>query len=457
MIVEQIQDLCGATDHISQPAIVGRDGIVAYEQLLLNAAALARNRGDLAGKLVAVTTTRLPEYLVALLALDQIGANVLIASDASAADLGRADEPAIDVVECWDAADIREFTDNGTSTANAAKSSPNANEPNDAECGSIVLFTSGTSGPPKPAVHTWQSLSATARTDMSFRHRRWLLSYHPGKFAGLQVIAQSLLSGGTLVVPDELTPASIANALTTHEVEFASGTPTFWRMVLGAIDSARFQANTLRQITLGGEPVNQVTLNALTEAFPGTRISHIYASTEMGVCFSVSDGREGFPQAWLEDAKSLPCDLRVAGDGELLIRSKNSMRGYLNKRIDRQDWFGSGDLVEVRGDRVVFAGRKSDTINVGGMKVQPLVVEAVIRSVPGVVEVRVYGVKSSMTGQLVAAEVQPDPRIDAKPLRGKIMRRCREKLAKHAVPAIVQFVEQIAATAAGKLSRTGQT
>jgi len=457
MISEQIKELFTTGDCHSRPAIVGRDGVVTYDQLLRDAETLARNRNDLKGKMLAVTTTRLREYLTALLALERMGASTVIASDASVKGLIDGEQPEIDVSEVWDEVTVRAVVDEAPPAPCTTTCFPKPNEAIDAAPGEVVLFTSGTSGPPKPAVHTWPSLSATARADEPFRHRRWLLSYHPGKFAGLQVIAQSLLSGGTLVVPDDQSPTAIANAITTHEVEFASGTPTFWRMVLGAMDDAEFRTTVLRQITLGGEPVNQITLDALKEAFPGTRISHIYASTEMGVCFSVSDGREGFPLVWTKNAESLPCELQIAEDGELLIRSKNSMQGYLDKRIDRQNWFASGDLVEIQGDRVVFAGRKSDTINVGGMKVQPLAVEAVVRTIVGVVDVRAFGIKSSMTGQLVAVEVQPDSAVDSKALRAEIMRQCREKLAKHAVPAMIQFAEQIAATSAGKLSRTGQT
>ena len=81
------------------------------------------------------------------------------------------------------------------------------------------------------------------------------------------------------------------------------------------------------QITLGGEAVDQDLLDRLHAAFPHARLTHIYASTEMGVCFSVRDGKAGFPADYLSD-RSLPCQLRIASDGELEIRSKRAMVGY---------------------------------------------------------------------------------------------------------------------------------
>ena len=105
-------------------------------------------------------------------------------------------------------------------------------EPDSAGEGRLVLFTSGTSGRPKPAVHTWRSLAAAVRQEDRFADRCWMLTYEPSKFAALQVILQALLTGGRLAVPEELTPQAAACCLVEQQVEFASGTPTFWRMLL---------------------------------------------------------------------------------------------------------------------------------------------------------------------------------------------------------------------------------
>ncbi len=95
----------------------------------------------------------------------------------------------------------------------------------------------------------------------------------------------------------------------------------------------------------------------------------------MGVCFSVSDGKAGFPASFLSNA-SLACQLRISDEGELEILSRRAMLGYIDllqqseaggssNHFDRAGWFPTGDLVELVGDRVYFVGRKSDTINVG--------------------------------------------------------------------------------------------
>jgi acyl-CoA synthetase (AMP-forming)/AMP-acid ligase II len=185
----------------------------------------------------------------------------------------------------------------------------------------------------------------------------------------------------------------------------------------------------------------------------------------MGVCFSVNDGLAGFPATFLNDP-NLPCDLRIGEDGELEIRSRRAMLGYLERQTSTKasanaaenrptsDWFPTGDLVEQRADRVFFVGRKSETINVGGQKVYPADVEQCIGGVPGVQQVRVSGMPSSLTGQLVKAEVEPVLGVDRETLRREILAACRGRLARHQSPASIEFVDHLPLSQSGKLSRS---
>ena len=183
----------------------------------------------------------------------------------------------------------------------------------------------------------------------------------------------------------------------------------------------------------------------------------------MGVCFSVSDGQAGFPAAYLAD-QNLPTELRIGNAGELEIRSRRAMLGYLpestngvptaqNSIPNHPQWFATGDLVERRGDRIYFVGRKSETINVGGMKVYPTDVEQCIRQVPGVQEVRVFSVPSSITGQLVGAEIQPARNADLVELRNQVLGACRQRLARHQVPTSIKFRERLPLNESGKVLR----
>jgi acyl-CoA synthetase (AMP-forming)/AMP-acid ligase II len=118
---------------------------------------------------------------------------------------------------------------------------------------------------------------------------------------------------------------------------------------------------------------------------------------------------------------------------------------------------GTGDLVERRGDRFEFTGRRSDVIVVGGAKVFPRRVEEILRRVPGVADARAYGLPSAITGELVAAEiVLAEPLPDATTadrIRAAALAVCRESLEPHSVPRVLDIVKQLATTAAGKTSR----
>ena len=341
---------------------------------------------------------------------------------------------------------------------------------------SVTILTSGTSGTIKAARHDWLRLTRPVRRTGDGFTQRWLLAYRPHLYAGLQVLLQALLNRGTLVAPGPRDdPNQILQLMADAKVQFASATPSYWRRLVLWGDPAIVGQVPLRQITLGGEAVDQEILDRLRQAFPQARVVHIYATTELGRCFSVTDGRSGFPTSYLRGASADGVELQVR-EQQLFVRSANAMKEYVREgdtgsgaegsgagtpaawaRADVEGWFPTGDLVEVIGDRVRFAGRASDMINVGGNKVYPLLVEQAIREVPGVVDVRVFGQPSSIAGQLVACEVVPAPGEDRELLRAGILERCRAQLDRYQVPRVVQFVERLELTAAGKMQRAASS
>lgn len=317
--------------------------------------------------------------------------------------------------------------------------------------GYVHLMTSGTTGRPKVPVHTLESLESRIRSSAAVQANqegRWLLTYQPTGFAGIQVILTALLSGGVLVVPEERTPVGFYETAVQHGATHISGTPTFWRAFLLAATPG---ALPLQQITVGGEAVDQITLDRLKEMFPKARITHIYASTEAGVVFAVHDGIAGFPAEWL-DRPVQGGSLRVR-DGMLLAKTPHAMRGYAagsEQALIDDNWWVTGDLVEVQEGRVRFLGRQDDVINVGGSKVYPQAVEAVLLGIPGVVEARVRGVPNPITGFFIGADVVLADDQDPESTRIRILTECRAKLPAYQVPRILKVVDSIAVHASGK-------
>ena len=315
----------------------------------------------------------------------------------------------------------------------------------------VHMMTSGTTGRPKVAIHSLESLLSRVRPTAQVaanRDGRWLLSYQPTGFAGMQVTLTAVLSNGLLVVPETRTPAGFYAAAREHGVTQISATATFWRALLMVAEPGSL---SLRQITLGGEPIDQATLDRLRAAFPDARLTHIYASTEAGVVFAVHDGRAGFPAEWLETPPQ-NVGLRIR-DGRLQIKTPNAMRAYATETaqpLTDDGWLATADECEIDGDRVFILGRKDSTINVAGSKVYPLAVETFLLGLDGVVEAKVFGVPNPVTGAIVGAKVVLAPGLDPKETKKVILKACRAGLPAYQVPRAFEIVDAIEVHASGK-------
>ena len=318
--------------------------------------------------------------------------------------------------------------------------------------GSIFVMTSGTTRAPKVARHAPESLLATQRRTEKSEHARWLLTYPPTSFAGLQVVFSAVLGGADLVVPRERTITALAEAAERRQVSHISGTPTFWRSFLSLLTPT--ERVSLQQVTIGGEAVDQVTLDRLGEAFPTARITHIYASTEAGVGFSVNDRRAGIPAEWLQCGVG---DVRLrVRNGVLEIQSQRMLKRYESGEetpVDSEGWLSTGDLVRTDGDRLLFVGRADRRLNVGGFKVSPEEVEAVLMQCAGVAEVQVSGVPSPISGQVLAASVVPKPGFEAETVKKAVQRLAYERLEPFKVPRIVRIVQSVTVADSGKKAR----
>jgi acyl-CoA synthetase (AMP-forming)/AMP-acid ligase II len=306
----------------------------------------------------------------------------------------------------------------------------------------LMVLTTGTTGPAKAAVYAWASLVAQAGRRPHLAGTRWLLAYHLNHFAGLQVLVHVVVNGATLVIPRSPRVADAIAAIMDHDVEHVSATPTFWRFLLAEAGPEAVARLPIRQITLGGEAVPQDLIEILHRTFPEARISQVFATTEVGSCFSVRDLASGLPASLFERPDEAGVQMRVV-DGELEVRSPHGMRGYDGEPPgDAPQWRATGDLVERRGDRYYFLGRKAETINVGGVKVHPPTVEEVVQHVPGVTAVRCYGRRNPVTGQIVAIDVLPAAAAETAALEDRIRAACAG-LPRPAQPLLIRFVESL--------------
>jgi acyl-coenzyme A synthetase/AMP-(fatty) acid ligase len=321
-----------------------------------------------------------------------------------------------------------------------------------------LMLTSGTSGLPKIVGHTLDGLAGAIIAEGPARHPNatWATFYDIRRYGGLQIFLRAMIGGGSIVLsePGEAI-ADHVERLRAGGVTHISGTPSHWRKLLMSGAAANFSP---RYVRLSGEIADQAVLDGLARTFPLASIGHAYASTEAGVGFAVDDGREGFPAdliGWNRDG----VEMKVV-DGSLRIRSHRTARAYIGADapplVDAEGFVDTGDMVELRGERYHFVGRRGGIINIGGLKVHPEEVEAVINRHESVRMSHARSRRSPITGAIVVADVVLADGTDAgrhETIRTEILGRCKDSLAAHKVPAVIRFVEPLDVTAAGKLAR----
>ncbi len=319
-----------------------------------------------------------------------------------------------------------------------------------------ILLTSGTTGRPKLAVHTLASLAGSARhKSPASASVVWSTFYDMRRYGGLHIFLHAALNGTSLVVSSAQEP--VADFLTragAHGVTHISGTPSHWRRALMSPWADRI---TPEYIRMSGEIVDQAILNHVKAKYSQAKVEHTFASTEAGVGFYVNDGLMGFPPELLNQNPLV--DMKVEND-TLKIRSNRAAFRYLgadSPRLKDADGFvDTGDTVELRDGRYYFTGRRDGVINVGGFKVHPEQVEAIINRHPQVIMSLVKAKKSPITGALVVADVMLKTALrdsGDNALERDILQFCRAQLAPYMVPAAINIVPMVAIGESGKLVR----
>jgi acyl-coenzyme A synthetase/AMP-(fatty) acid ligase len=327
-----------------------------------------------------------------------------------------------------------------------------------------VLLTSGTTGAPKLVLHTFASLtSAMSRAALAPAPCVWSTFYDIRRYGGLQIFLRALRDGSMLLSSAAESTADFLARAGAMGVTHISGTPSHWRRALMSGAAAQIAP---RYVRLSGEIADQAILDSLHVAYPAARIAHAFASTEAGVAFEVEDSRAGFPATVIAQPRS-EVEMEIS-EGTLRIRSPGNALRYLGQNApalkDPDGFVTTGDRLELRDGRYYFMGRSGGVINVGGMKVHPEEVEAVINSHPGVRTSLVKARRSPITGAIVEAEVvlagtewerEPPGRPSDEELIKDILETCRRTLAPHKVPATIRIVPALPMSASGKLVRPG--
>ena len=301
----------------------------------------------------------------------------------------------------------------------------------------LVLFTSGTTGEPKAAVHDFLALLEKFKLrKKALRTLNFLLFDHWG---GLNTMFHILSSGGLVITTTDRNPENICNLIEKYKIELLPASPTFLNLMLLSGGYKNYDLSSLKIISYGTEPMPESTLKRLNKAFPGVNLYQTYGLIELGVMSSKSKKDDSL---WVK-VGGKGYKTRIV-DGILHIKAKSAMLGYLNASSPFTDdgWFITGDEVLQKGNYIKILGRKSEIINVGGEKVYPQEVENVIQEMDNVAEVTVYGEKNSIIGNIVCAKIRLETNENKKQFIIKVKEFCRNKLETFKLPVKVLLSDE---------------
>ena len=300
----------------------------------------------------------------------------------------------------------------------------------------LILFSSGSTGKSKAAVHDFVPLLEKFQVPRhAYRTISFLLFDHIG---GVNTLFYTLSNGGCLVTLSDRSPEAVCQAIEAFKVEILPTSPTFLNLLLLSEVYTQFDLSSLKLITYGTEPMPETSLQRLHSVFPHIRLLQTYGLSELGILRSKSRSSDSL---WVkiggEDFKT-----RIV-NGKLEIKAKSAMLGYLNapSPFTEDGYFQTGDAVEVEGEYLRILGRTSEIINVGGEKVYPAEVEGILQQMDGVEDAIVKAAPSAITGQMVVAKVKLTTTEDTSLFRKRMREHCKDKLDRFKIPQKITFLE----------------
>ncbi len=291
----------------------------------------------------------------------------------------------------------------------------------------LVLFSSGSTGESKAALHDFSKLLEKFRTPRRrYTTISFLLLDHIG---GINTLFYTLSTGGTVVALQERDPRTVCQTVERHAVELLPTSPTFLNLLLMSEQYREFDLSSLQLVTYGTEVMPESTLRRIHDVLPQTQLQQTYGLSELGILRSKSLAPDSL-------------ETKVV-DGLLWIRAQSAMLGYLNapSPFDPDGWFNTGDAVEVNGDYLRILGRRSEVINVGGQKVYPAEVESVLLQLENVADATVTSEKNPLVGNIVVARLNLKRPQNLAELKRQIKDHCRTRLEPFKVPVKCEVVE----------------
>jgi len=337
----------------------------------------------------------------------------------------------------------------------------------------LLVYTSGTTGQAKGAVHTHAALMANARASA------WAHGFVPGDkilstlpmfhVGGLCIqTLPALLAGCEVVLHPRFDPTAWLDEMDSSRPTLSLLVPATMRALFEHPRWADTSLACLRGIMTGSSTVPLAYLHTLHAR--GVPVGQVYGTTETGplsIVLRLPDavarvGASGWPQpeAQVKLIDMQGQEVGVGATGEVCIRAANLMRGYWHAQgmvgLGLQDgWFHSGDLGQRAEDGcITIVGRSKDMIISGGENIYPAEIENLLVTLPGVAECAVVGLPDARWGEVPVAALVRTPDAAGQSLHTDgVISHLQERIARFKLPRRVVFVDSLPKSALGKVQK----
>ena len=294
----------------------------------------------------------------------------------------------------------------------------------------LILFSSGTSGEPKAALHDLTYLlEKFNQQGKRLSTVTFLLFDHIG---GFNTMMHTLVNGGLIVTLNTRNADEVCSLIEKYKLELLPTSPTFINLIILNKTYEKYDLSSLKIITYGTEPMPEATLKTIHKILPNVKLKQTYGLSEIGIMPTKSESSESL---WVKLRNDETFQTKIIDD-ILYIKAKSAMIGYLNapSPFDKDGWFNTKDKVLQKGDYVKILGRTTDLINVGGQKVYPVEVESTFLECSGVLDIRIYGVDNPVMGKVVEAEVQVSGENNNRDFIKNLRKFAKDKLEPYKIP-----------------------
>ena len=339
----------------------------------------------------------------------------------------------------------------------------------------VIVYTSGTTGRPKGAVHSHMILKneyvitrwlGVRKAD---RYLAYLPFFHVG--GGFSVIFPCLLTGACLILIESFDAEEALRLIQDEKCTVISGIPTHFIMMMEHPDFNEYDVSTGRAGWVGGSQVtkevalgikNKMGMKDMVVVYGMTETTSVTTFTKVGDTIEHITETDGMPisdefEIKIADIKTGE-EMPPGEEGELLVRGYIVMKEYYKmpeetaKSIDKDGWFHTGDLAKRFEDGYIkITGRVKDMFIVGGTNTYPAEIEAFLQGHPKIKQVYVAGVPDHRLGEVGMAFVEC--RDGETATEEKIIDYCKGKIANYKIPRYVKFMNEFPLTPSGKIKK----